>query len=83
MKSNKVAICEFVHWTSEYLHMPVEKVTRVIDAYLGKKFTKYLNQKDMYILKDLFLKHMDVGVVSTDDMTYYIRYVDRNMEGKL
>lgn len=82
MKSSsiKTPICEFVHWTSEYLHMPIGHVTRAVDIYLGKRFTKYLNQKDMYILRDMFLKYMNVDVVTTDDMTYYIHYVDRMMQ---
>lgn len=79
MLNIKTPISEFIHWTSEYLHMPIGKVTRSIDIYLGKRFTKYLNQRDMYILRDLFLKHMDTTVVTTDDMTHYIHYVDREM----
>ena len=75
----KLPISEFVRWTSEYLHMSLDTVTRVVDKYMGNRKTLYLNQSDMYILRDLFLKHMDVNVVSTENMTYYIRYIDKCM----
>lgn len=76
----KTPISEFTRWTSEYLHMPIGKVTRAVDIYLGNRLTKYLNQRDMYILRDIFLKYMDTNIVTTENMTYYIQYVDRMME---
>ena len=79
----KLAISEFVHWTFEYLHIPIGKVTHAVDIYLGNRLTKYLNQRDMYILRDMFLKYMDVNVVTTEDMTYYIHYIDKAMQTPL